>query len=255
MALTLTIVGCAGSFPSAESPASCYLLQAPYQGRTYSVVMDLGNGALGPLQRYVDPLAVDAVVLSHLHADHCLDMCGYYVMRKYHPDGELPRIPVYGPSGTATHLARAYDLPMPVGMTEQFAFADWHAGGGVELGPFRITPSRMSHPVEAYALRVEAGGRALVYSGDTGPTDALVELADGADALLCEASFIESRENPPGIHLTGKEAGEHAARANVGRLLVTHIPTWTDRETVAAEAKRAYEGPVDLVEAGDRYTI
>ena len=253
--MDLTIVGCAGSFPSAESPASCYLLQAPYEGRTYSLVMDLGNGALGPLQRYVDPTEVDAVALSHLHADHCLDMCGYYVFRKYRPAGALPRIPVYGPSDAAGHLARAYDLDVPPGMSEQFDFAAWDDGGSVELGPFRITTRRMAHPVEAYALRVEHGGRAIVYSGDTGPTDALIELAHGADALLCEASFVESATNPPGIHLTGKEAGEHAARAAAGRLLVTHIPAWTDRETIAAEAKGAYAGSIDLVEAGERYTF
>ncbi|UPK76291.1 MBL fold metallo-hydrolase [Nocardioidaceae bacterium SCSIO 66511] len=255
MTMTMTVVGCAGSFPSADSPASCYLLQAPYEGRTYSLLMDLGNGAIGALQRYVDPLDVDGVVISHLHADHCLDMCGYYVMRKYHPDGAQPRIPVYAPADAPNHLARAYDLPMPVGMSEQFVFSAWQQGATVELGPFRITPSRMPHPVEAYALRVEAGGRVLVYSGDTGPNDVLVDIAHHADALLCEASFVESRDNPPDIHLTGKEAGEHAARAGVRRLLVTHIPAWTDRDTVAAEAKAAYEGPIDLVRAGDRYTL
>ena len=255
MGMTLTVVGCAGSFPSAESPASCYLLQAPYEGRTYSLVMDLGSGALGPLQRYVDPTAVDAVVLSHLHADHCLDLCGYYVLRKYRPGGALPPIPVYGPSGTAEHLARAYDLRSPVGMTEQFDFGGWESGVPLDLGPFRVTPRRMAHPVEAYALRVEHDGSSLVYSGDTGPTDALVEHAAGSDALLCEASFVESEENPTGVHLTGAQAGTHAARAGTGRLLVTHIPVWTDRDTVAAEAKHAYDGPIDLVRAGERYAV
>lgn len=253
--MTLTVVGCAGSYPSAESPASCYLLQAAYDGRTYNLVMDLGNGAFGALQRHVDPAAVDAVVLSHLHADHCLDLCGYYVFRKYHPRGALPSIPVFGPSGTAEHLARAYDLRTPVGMTEQFGFGSWESGNTVELGPFRVTPRAMAHPVEAYALRVECGDRTLVYSGDTGPTDALVEHARDADALLCEASFVESDDNPPGIHLTGVQAGDHATRAGAGRLLLTHIPAWTDRDTVAAEAKDSYAGPIDVVAPGDSYTV
>lgn len=253
--MKLTIVGCAGSFPSVASPASCYLLQAPYEGRTYSVVMDLGNGALGPLQSYVDPAEVDAVMLSHLHADHCLDLCGYYVFRKYLPAGALPRIPVYGPADTADRLARAYDLDVAPGMTEQFDFVAWPTGRAIELGPFTITTSLMAHPVEAYGLRIEHDGHAIVYSGDTGPTDALVELAHGADALLCEASFVESGDNPPGIHLTGAQAGEHAARAGVDRLLVTHIPAWTDRDTVAAEAKDTFGGAIDLVEPGDCYTL
>ena len=88
----LTIVGCAGSFPSAESPASCYLIEAPYEGRTYRLVVDLGSGALGALQRYVDLRDVDAVALSHLHPDHCFDLSGLYVVSKYHPAGALPRI-------------------------------------------------------------------------------------------------------------------------------------------------------------------
>ena len=86
-------------------------LEADDGGRTWRILLDLGSGALGALQRYADPLAIDAVFLSHLHADHCLDLCGYYVLRRYHPDGHQPLIPVWGPAGTADRMARAYDLP------------------------------------------------------------------------------------------------------------------------------------------------
>ena len=85
--MRLTVVGCSGSFPGPDSPACCYLLEAHHEGRLLRVLLDLGNGALGSLQRYVDPLMVDAVVLSHLHADHCFDLCGLYVVRKYRPGG------------------------------------------------------------------------------------------------------------------------------------------------------------------------
>jgi ribonuclease BN (tRNA processing enzyme) len=81
--MRVTIVGCSGSFPGPQSPASCYLVQAEHEGRTWSMVLDLGSGALGPLQRYLDPTTLDAVVLSHLHADHFLDLCGLYVMQRY----------------------------------------------------------------------------------------------------------------------------------------------------------------------------
>ena len=96
--MRLTVIGCAGSYPGPDSPASCYLVEAEGpdatgQVRTWRILLDLGNGALGMLQRYADPLAVDAVLLSHLHADHCLDLCGFYVLRKYHPTGPQPRIP------------------------------------------------------------------------------------------------------------------------------------------------------------------
>lgn len=90
--MRLTVVGCSGSYPGPDSPASCYLLEAEAPDetggtRTWRLLLDLGSGALGALQRYVDPLTVDAVLLSHLHADHCLDLSGYYVLRKYHPIG------------------------------------------------------------------------------------------------------------------------------------------------------------------------
>ena len=108
--MRLTVVGCSGSYPGPDSPASCYLVQAEHEGRTWSILLDLGNGALGQLHRYVDPLAVDAVFLSHLHADHCIDMTSYYVLRKYHPDGEQLPLSVWGPRRTSRRLARAYDL-------------------------------------------------------------------------------------------------------------------------------------------------
>ena len=115
--MRLTVVGCSGSYPGPDSPASCYLLEAEHDrvGRTWRVLLDLGSGALGALHRYADPLAIDAVFLSHLHADHCLDLCGYYVLRKYHPSGPQPRIPVWGPVDTADRMARAYDLPPSAG--------------------------------------------------------------------------------------------------------------------------------------------
>ncbi len=89
-------------------------------------------------------------------------------------------------------------------------------------------------------MRVATDAHSLVYSGDTGPTEALVELAAGADLFLCEASFVESAVNPPNLHLTGAEAGAYAKRAGVGRLLVTHIPAWTDRAEVESDVKSTW---------------
>src|SRR6478609_11760508 len=107
--MRLTVVGCSGSFAGPDSPASSYLLQAEHEGRTWSIVLDLGNGALGPLQRYVDLADIDAVFVSHLHPDHCVDVCGLYVTRKYRPGGPLPaRLPVHGPTGTAQRVSLMY---------------------------------------------------------------------------------------------------------------------------------------------------
>ena len=261
--MRLTIVGCSGSYPGPDSPASCYLLEAEHiaasgESRTWRILLDLGNGSLGHLHRYIDPLTVDAVFLSHLHADHCLDLCGYYVMRKYHPTGPQPRIPVWGPPGTPERMARAYDLPADPGMTEEFAFHD-HPDGAcadpVEIGPFRVVAHPVVHPVHAFALEISCEGRRLLYSGDTGPCQALDEAASGVDMLLAEASFQTFDDNPPDLHLTGADCGRTATAAGVGRLVLTHIPPWHDAGVAEAEARGEWSGRLDVAHAGATYEI
>jgi ribonuclease BN (tRNA processing enzyme) len=249
----LTIVGCAGSFPGPDSPASSYLLEA----EGYRLVLDLGNGALGALARYTDIYAVDAVLLSHLHPDHFIDMCSYYVARTYKPDGDpLAPLPVHGPRGTAHRVASAYGLAKGQTMDRAFTFKNWRAGSTQELGPFRISVDRVNHPVEAYAMRIEHDGRVLTYSGDTAESDTLVRLARDADLFLCEASFHEGRDDGvQGLHLTGRSAGAHATAAGARRVVLTHLPPWNDPERTLAEASSTYSGPIELARAGATYDI
>ncbi len=244
----LIVVGCSGSYPGPESPASCYLVEAEQDDRTFRILIDLGNGALGQLHHHADPLSIDAVFLSHLHADHCLDMCGYYVLRKYHPAGPQPRIPVWGPPDTSGRLARAYDLPPDPGMSEEFDF--FPHGDPVAIGPFTVESTPVLHPVDAFALKVTVGDSTVVYSGDTGPCRALTDLASGADVLVCEASFRDGETNPPDLHMTGSECGLTAAAAGVGRLVLTHIPPWHDPQAALAEARTTWSGRLDLAEVG-----
>ena len=251
--MKLTVVGCSGSYPGPESPASCYLLEAEHDGRTWRILLDLGSGALGALHRYVDPLAVDAVLLSHLHADHCLDLAGYYVLRKYHPAGAQPRIPVWGPPDTADRMARAYDLDTNPGMREEFDFRVYD--GPFTIGPFAVDPIPVVHPTPAYGLRVTADGRTLGYSGDTGPCDGLDTVARGVDLLLAEASFIEGRDNPEGLHLTGAECGEVATKTGARRLVLTHVPPWYDPQVAFREARERYDGDLTLAVAGATYDL
>ncbi len=108
----------------------------------------------------------------------------------------------------------------------------------------------MNHPVETFGFRVEHAGWRLAYSGDTGESDALVRLAEGADLLLCEASFLDGPRNKPNLHLTARQAAEHAARAGVGQLVLTHLVPWNDRDRTLAEASQAYRGPLSLATSG-----
>ena len=154
---------------------------------------------------------------------------------------------------TPNRLARAYDLTPEPGMSEEFDFRS-HAGE-VVVGPFVIEAHPVVHPVDAFALRITVAGRVLVYSGDTGPCQALDDAARDADLLLAEASFCEGVENPPEIHLTGADCGRTAATAQVGRLVLTHIPPWHDKEQALREARSVWDGQVDLASAGATYQV
>jgi ribonuclease BN (tRNA processing enzyme) len=241
----ITTVGCSGSFPGPAGPASCYLVQA----EGFRLVLDLGNGALGPLQRHTGLYDIDAVCLSHQHADHCIDMSGYAVARTHHPDGPMPRIPVYGPARTAERLTRAVGLEPGTGMTDAFDFITL-TPGTIEIGPLRVTVDHMNHPVETFGFRLEHDGRTLAYSADTGSCDRLVPLASDADVLLCEASFVEGPGLPADLHLTARQAGEYAARAGVGGLVLTHLVTWNDQQKTLAEAASRFDGGLGLAAAG-----
>ena len=256
--MRLTVIGCSGSYPGPDSSASCYLLEAPDPhdpGRTWRILLDLGSGALGALQRHVDPLTIDAVFISHLHADHFFDISGYYVLRKYHPTGPQPRIPVWGPRSTKARVAKAYGLPEKPGMTEEFQFRRVRKRRPMCVGPFTITAARMDHPIEAYAFRVECGGRVLVYTGDTAKNDALVRIAEGADLLLAEAAFRDGIDNPPNIHMTGSEAAATAQEAGVDVLVLTHIPPWHEKRHAIEEANGHFAGRVLLAAEGAVYQV
>lgn len=212
--MKLTVVGCSGSFPSPGSACSSYLVEAD----GFRLLLDMGNGALGELQRHVGLYDLDAIFLSHLHADHCIDMCAYFVVRYYRHDGARPvPLPVYGPEGTEQRLTTAHaDTPSEQAMSEVFDFHTLKADS-FEIGPFSVVTEKLCHPVDTFGIRIEHGGSTLAYSGDTGTCDALEELARDADLFLCEASFVDGKEDIPDLHLNGREAGEAAARADVRR--------------------------------------
>ncbi|HEY9378574.1 MAG TPA: MBL fold metallo-hydrolase [Jiangellaceae bacterium] len=243
--MRLTVLGCSGSLPGPKSPASSYLVEAD----GFRVLLDLGNGALGTFQEHAKIADVNAVLLSHLHPDHCLDLCSLYVARRFWPDVEGPPIPVWGPPDTAARMAAAYGLVPEPAMAKAFDFRTY-VDGPFAVGPLEVRAAPVVHPVPAYALRVEHDGRCVAYSGDTAPTPALVDIASGADVFLCEASFRAGEQNPSGLHLTGQEAGEHAMAAGVGQLIVTHIPPWGDAAAAVAEASDAFGGPVAAARSG-----
>jgi ribonuclease BN (tRNA processing enzyme) len=242
--MRLTVIGCSGSFPGPDSPASCYLLEA----EGFRLVMDMGNGALGVLQRHAELFGIDAICVSHLHGDHCIDLSSYWIARQYAPGGPRPPIPVYGPKGTVDRMAGFCDEDV-ASIEARFEVHDLKAQTQ-EIGPFQVTAAHMNHPVETFGFRVEYDRWKLAYSADTGVTDALVRLAEVVDVLLCEASFQDNPNNPPDVHLSARQAGEYAARAGARQLVLTHLVPWYDRERSLAEAAESYRGPLSAATSG-----
>ncbi len=244
--MKLTVLGCAGSFPTADSPASSYLLE--HEGQR--IVLDMGNGSIGNLQRHVDldqPDAISAVLLSHGHLDHCADLGSLYVIRAYHPSTRFGRLRVFGPVGVAQRMAALYGSSVAA-LEASFEFIEF-TGGPEIVGPFTVTTCAARHPVPSVSIRVATPGGSMVYSGDTGPNEELITLAVDVDLAVFEASFVGD-DNPPDLHLTGAAAGEHARLAGARKLLLTHLVRWNDDEDVLAEAASAFDGPIQLARPG-----
>lgn len=251
LGVLLTVLGCSGSAPAPGAPASGYLLEAD----GYRLGIELGNGTLAELP---DPFALDALMFSHLHPDHCADFSALTVLRRYHPAAPAGQLPVYAPTEAPSRFAAAYSPDeaerLSADLSDVYSF---HALciGTRQIGPFEVRAAAAAHPCEAYCFRISCGGRTLVYTGDTGAFAGLAPFAAGADVLLAEASWTSSADRPVALHLSGTEAGALAAAAGVGRLLITHVPPWTDKAAVFAEAQEAFGGPAELVVRGVSYPI
>jgi len=244
--MRLTVIGCSGSHPAPDSACSSYLVE--HEG--FRLVLDLGNGALGELQRHIDPRDIDALFLSHLHGDHWLDLVPLAHVRRHHPDGRVPPpLPVHAPSPERGRITGAFG---GASLDDVFTF---RSPADTELGPFAISLIRTLHPVETHAVRVEAAARTLVYTADTGWFPELAAFAQGADLLLAEAGFVDGADNPSGLHLTATQAGELAKAANVARLVVTHVAPWHDAEVQAQKAAAAFGGPTDLARRGATFDV
>jgi len=254
--MRLTILGCAGSVPGPGTNASGYLLEAD----DFTLALDLGNGTVSALQQLRDPFDLDALLLSHLHPDHCADFAALTVIRRYHPErpGAGRRLPVYGPAGTEQRLVNLYAPNererAETDLTDSYSFAPLPSEPTM-IGPFEVQAIEVCHPTPAYGVRISYDGTTFAYTGDTGVCPSLERLAAGVDVLLAEATWTDADDRPPGIHLSGAEAGQLAERAGVGKLLITHIAPWTDPAAIHAEVKAAYTGPSEIVVQGASYEL
>lgn len=245
----MTIIGSAGTHSSAERVCSSYLLS--HDG--FNLLLDMGPGALHNLCKTIDLADLDAILISHMHPDHFLDLYGLQYALRFHPAGPGP-IPVYGPSDLFPMIAAILPEESVEKMGNLLHFRQGRPGDVLELGPLTVELFQMNHPMECLGSRTIAGDRVIAFTGDTAPSPQVTHLARNADLLLCDATWLETqRPIPSNIHCTGLEAGQAAAAAQARRLVITHVSPYNDPAAVAAEAATAYDG--DIVVATDLMEI
>ena len=242
--MEVRVLGCSGTYPTAESPSSGYLVT----GSGSRVWIDAGTGTFAALQAVTDFTSIDAVVLTHVHFDHCIDLFPYYYALLFHP-AEPRDIPIYAPTGTKEHFDRLSSSASFEDLTSVFSFHHVEPSDSVCVGDLVLEFARTDHPVPTLAVSVSGDGHRLVYSADTGPGGDLPNLAEGADSLVCEATYQDEHRGPP-IHLTAAQAGAVARSAGVGSLFLTHVFPTLDRGRSAEEAAVAWGAAPTMLEAG-----
>lgn len=250
--MKLTVVGCTGSMSGPKGTASCYIVQTA----TTSILLDLGPGSMGQLMNHMDPADIDAIFLSHFHTDHCADIIGMQVYRRWLPSGPLGPVAVYSPGDGLTRTRQIGGDGPEENYEGEFDFRTVTDGDVVTIGDLTVEFFHAVHPVPALAMRITGpGGVRLAYSGDTDYCAGQVAAARDVDLYLCEAAFEASRDTVRDIHLTGGRAGRIAAEANAHSLVLTHLQPWTDPDIVCGEAQQEYSGPIAVATPGGTFHV
>ena len=242
MGLSITILGCDGSYAAAGGACSGYLVSTD----TTRVWLDCGPGTAGELQRHVSLADLDAIVLSHEHPDHWLELPTVYNAIRYYET--RPRLPVYGTAGTL-QLFQAFAPTFD----DSVAWTTIDKSSEFSVGDLDWCFSRTDHPVETLASRVSNGDKSIVYTSDTGPGWSAVSLGDAPDVLVSEATILADQEDAQIPHLSARQAGLAAAEAGAKRLVITHLAPGSESGPFLREASEAFGGPVELARIGQRF--
>jgi ribonuclease BN (tRNA processing enzyme) len=265
--MRLTVLGKSPSWQDADGACSGYLIEEDGT----AILLDCGNGVFSKMRRYRDYTRIDAVVISHLHADHFLDLVPFSYALTYAPRQQpvpVDRWPgtdnparprLFAPAGARDTFRRVVGAWGNEDLIENaFDLCEYDPAQAVGVGPLRFRFAEVPHFVQTCAIEVTSsanGSGRLVYGADSAPADALVDFASGADLLMIEATLPRPERGGMRGHLTPAEAGEHGARAGVGRLVLTHMSDEMDALWARREAERSFGGPVDLAHEGAVYEL
>lgn len=245
--MKLTVIGCWGAYPKQNEATSSYLIQTD----NLNLLIDCGSGALSHLQNFLPLSKLDAVILSHYHTDHIADIYSLqYATMILTQLGEREKpLDIYAHNGDAEQFStlhyKEYCRAHPIKALDTLRLSDLH---------IKFFPN--VHPVPCLAMRIEQeNGGTLAYTADTEWTEELLQLAHNVDLFLCEASLYQQQLGQIAGHLTAKQAGELAAKANVQSLLLTHLPQYGEQQQLLEEAKEAFAGRVELAQLGNFYHI
>jgi ribonuclease BN (tRNA processing enzyme) len=247
--MELTVLGACGSYgaPSGGGACSGYLLRT---GGT-ALWIDCGNGTFANLQRHLAVEDLTAIVITHQHPDHCVDLYGLHVLLTYGPPGLQRRgLPVLAPEG----LDRTLGALVGGDWGEALAWSAVGDGDTVEVGEAALRFSRTDHPPPTLAVEVAAEGKRLVYTADTGPEWSVEAFAPGADLVVSEATFQRDGEGRT-FHLSARQAGEAARAARARRLVLSHLWPGLDPLASVVEGSEAFGAPVTLAAPHERLRI
>ncbi len=249
--MQLTVLGSSGGCASPGNPASGYLIT--HDGTT--IWCDAGSGTFMALMELIDPGDIDAIVVSHVHTDHCADVIAFYGYMAYGPSGAIP-VPVYLPEGAIEPMAAFVRAEGEHAFYLALDFRTVGDGDESVIGDIAMSFASTHHSVPTIATRFTAGDRSLAYSADTGPGGGFPDLARGADLVLCEATGIGER-GPQSYeyHLNAAEAGGLGAASGSGRLILTHVSPTVDARLAVAEAAVTYGSEPELAVPGLTVTV
>lgn len=253
--MKLTVLGGAAACPNPGQGCSAYLVDSG----TVRILLDCGPDTLSVLRQHVDYHRLDAVVISHLHADHTLDLVPFRYGLKYGPGRTGAPIPLWLPPDGRAFLERLAGALAAGGETaagffdDVFEVSEYDPSRSYEVGPVTIRFHATRHAIPCWAARLEADAQVLVYLADTAPSPDLARFARGADLLVCEGTMPESEgtdANSQAVHLTARQAGEIASAAGAKRLLLTHLWAELGFEHLRAQAESSFAGEVTLSQPG-----